>query len=98
MAAIYVSSTFNDLKAHRTAVREALRKLGHVDIAMEHYVAESKRPLAKCLNDVRSCDLYIGIFAWRYGYVPKGSERSITEKEFREAVRCEKATLLFLID
>ena len=98
MAAIYVSSTFNDLKDHRAAVREALRKLGHVDIAMEHYVAESKRPLAKCLSDVRSCDLYVGVFAWRYGYIPKGSERSITEKEFREAVRCEKSTLLFLVD
>src|SRR4051812_34110311 len=94
VAAIYVSSTYLDLKAHRAAVRDSLRRLGHVDIAMEYYVAESKRPIAKCLNDVMSCDLYIGIFAWRYGYVPAGSQRSITEKEFREALRCEKEMLL----
>jgi hypothetical protein len=97
VAAVYISSTSNDLKEHRAAVRLALRKIGHVDIAMEYYVAESKRPLAKCLNDVMSCDLYIGIFAWRYGYVPRFSQRSITEKEFREAIRCDKSALFFLV-
>jgi Domain of unknown function (DUF4062) len=97
MAAIYVSSTYIDLKDHRAAVRDTLRRLGHVDIAMEYYVPEKKRPLARCLNDVKSCDLYIGILAWRYGYVPAGSERSITEMELREALRCEKETLLFLV-
>jgi len=79
-------------------VRDVVRKLGHIDIAMEYYVAESKRPLAKCLNDVKACDLYLGIFAWRYGYVPKGSKRSITEQEFREARNCDKEMLLFLSD
>jgi hypothetical protein len=39
-------------------------------IAMEHYVAADQRPLDKCLEDVCGCDLYIGLFAWRYGYIP----------------------------
>jgi hypothetical protein len=41
--------------------------MSHEDIAMEYYVAEDKRPVDKCLEDVTSCDLYIGIFTWRYG-------------------------------
>lgn len=97
-ARIYVSSTFEDLREHRARLSEALRKLGHTDVAMEHYVAESRRPLARCLADVRASDLYVGVFAGRYGYVPQGSERSITEHEFREAERSERPVLCFLSD
>jgi len=98
MARIYVSSTYEDLKEYREAVRQAIRKLDQVDVAMEYYVAEPMRPLDKCLEDVRRSDIYIGIFAWRYGYIPPGSELSITEQEFRQAVKFEKPILCFLLD
>src|SRR5688572_10261389 len=97
MARVYVSSTYDDLKDCRERVRSALRKLGHEDVAMEYYVAENKRPLAKCLEDVASCDLYLGIFAWRYGYVPPGKTRSITELEYRRAVQAGKDCLILLL-
>ena len=70
-ARIYISSTFSDLQAHREKVYRVLRQLGHDVIAMEDYVAADQRPLAKCLADVAACDLYVGIFAHRYGYVPR---------------------------
>jgi hypothetical protein len=57
---------------------------------MEQYFASEERSLVICLADLAQCDLYVGIFAWRYGFVPKhddGEPRSITEREFREAVR-----------
>jgi hypothetical protein len=97
MARIYVSSTYQDLKAFRQEVSRAIRQLGHEDVAMEYYVAEPRRPLDRCLDDVRRCDLYVGLFAWRYGYVPPGSERSITEREFREALRFDRPVLCFLL-
>jgi hypothetical protein len=81
-AKIYISSTFSDLEAYREKVYRALRKVQHDVIAMEDYVAADKRPLEQCLEDVRRSDLYIGIFAWRYGFVPKTlnpGKRSITE-------------------
>jgi hypothetical protein len=90
MAHVYVSSTFKDLEECREKVRIVLKRMGHEDIAMEYYVAEDKRPLEKCLEDVASCDLYIGIFAWRYGYVPEGYDKSITELEYRKAVETKK--------
>jgi len=96
-ANIYVSATFKDLEAHREAVREAIRGLDHIDISMEHYVAEPKRPLVRCLDDVRRCDLYVGLFARRYGFVPPGSERSITEQEYRTALKHKKDILCFLL-
>src|SRR5262249_19334063 len=101
VARIYVSSTFRDLKEHRHEVSLALHRLGHQDVAMEYYVAEDRRPLDRCLADVTSCDVYIGIFAWRYGHVPHGGnpeQRSITELEYRRAVAEKKACLIFLVD
>src|SRR6516225_6601309 len=70
VARVYVSSTFEDLREYRAKVRLVLQQLRHVDVAMETYVAEPERPLEKCLEDVAASDLYAGIFAWRYGYVP----------------------------
>lgn len=97
---IYISSTFSDLEPYREAVYKALRKLRHDVIAMEDYVATDKRPLDKCLADVESCDVYVGIFAWRYGYIPEKDnpkQKSITEREFRHAVEKGKPCLIFLL-
>jgi uncharacterized protein DUF4062 len=101
MARIYVSSTYGDLKDHREQVYRALRRLGHDVIAMEDYVAADQRPLDKCLADVARCDLYVGVFAHRYGYIPDQDNpeaRSITELEYRHAQALGKPCLNFLLD
>jgi hypothetical protein len=67
-------------------------------MAMESYVAEDRRPLEKCLADVSGCDVYVGLFAWRYGFVPDGHDKSITELEYREALAGGKPCLIFLLD
>lgn len=97
MSAIYVSSTFTDLRAHRTALSLAIRRLGHLDVAMEYYLAEDARPLDRCLRDVGGCDLYVGLFARRYGFCPPGEQRSITELEFRTARAKNVDCLCFLL-
>jgi hypothetical protein len=98
MARVYVSSTFDDLRQCREKVRLVLQQLGHVDVAMETYVAGPERPLEKCLADVAGSDMYVGIFAWRHGYIPPGQGRSITELEYRTAVESGKDCLIFLLD
>ena len=100
MAKIYISSTYSDLKEHREIVSRTLRQMRHEVIAMEDYVATDQRPLAKCLADVGGCDIYVGIIAWRYGYVPakdNPEHRSITEMEFRQAALTGKPCLIFLL-
>ena len=64
---------------------------------MEYYVAEDQRPLDKCLADVEACDLYLLLVAWRYGHIPPGQQESITELEYRQAVKCGKTCLIFLL-
>jgi tetratricopeptide (TPR) repeat protein len=100
---IYISSTFEDLKEYREAVYRALRKMRHDVIAMEDYVATDQRPIQKCLEDVASCDIYIGIFAWRYGFIPEDKKDnpnglSITELEYRKAKEKGIPCLTFLLN
>src|SRR6185437_448718 len=98
MLRAYVSSTFRDLEKYRAEVRTALSRLDVADVAMEYYVAGPERPVDRCVRDAADCDLYIGIFAWRYGYIPAGEDRSITELEFRAAVAADKPVLVFLLN
>jgi hypothetical protein len=69
---------------------------------MEDYVAKDQRTLERCREDVANSDIYVGIFAWRYGFVPAQNNpenQSITELECREALKSNHVTtLLFLLD
>ncbi len=99
MARIYLSSTFKDLETHRLAVVNQLTSMRHQVTAMESYVAADQRPADKCTDDVRKSDLYIGLFAWRYGYVPpkdNPKQLSVTELEYEAAEK--KPRLIFLVD
>ena len=71
MTTIYLSSPYEDLKAHRRAVYDALRRSGCAVIAMEDYVARDARVMDRCLADIRdSADIYVGLVAFRYGSIP----------------------------
>ena len=98
---VYVSSTYTDLRDHRAAVCDVLDKMRYNSIGMEDYVARDARVSDECLRDVEGCDIYLGIFAWRYGYVPQDEnpdEWSITELEYRHAKKLDKSRLLFVLD
>lgn len=95
---VFVSSTSKDLYEYRKAVLTGINRLGHVPVAMEYFTAEDIPAVAKCLQAVAECDLYVGIFAKRYGYIPKGYDCSISELEYKEAVAKKIPTLTFLLD
>jgi len=101
MAKIYLSATYQDLKPCRDAVYRILRKLHHDVVSMEDYVATDAYPLHKCLSDVASCDIYVGLLGWCYGYIPdkdNSEKRSITEREYRKAGTSKLPQLMFLAD
>lgn len=111
---IFVSSTFEDLREHRAAAIRVLRQLGHEVLAMEDMVAASDTPLAKVLEMVDRSEAYVGVFAWRYGYVPQSAPNqtpplpsvanavpgttSITHYEYLRARQNGLAVLAFLLD
>jgi hypothetical protein len=94
---VYVSSTFEDLKTQRSRVLKAVAVAEATAIAMEFYGAMDAAALEKCVDDVKKCNLYVGIIGWKYGYVPEGSSISITESEFDAAVSAGIPKLIYLV-
>ncbi|HVR97810.1 MAG TPA: DUF4062 domain-containing protein, partial [Thermoanaerobaculia bacterium] len=96
--AVFLSSTRKDLIPYREAVSLALRKRDYHPIEMETFGARDEEPLQACLQEVLEAELFVGIYGWRYGFVPEGSTVSITEEEYREALRVDKPCFCFLVD
>lgn len=105
---IFVSSTFEDLREQREAVIGSLLQLGHEVIAMEYFTAETAPPVEVVLKKITTCQAYVGLFAWRYGYVPaelpphvpphaETGKTSITHIEYLAAKQAGKEILAFLI-
>lgn len=65
---------------------------------MEVFGARPQEPSDACLAEINACDLFVGIYAHRYGYVPDGSHVSISEAEFYHAQTNNKPTFCFLVD
>ncbi|GIM89137.1 DUF4062 domain-containing protein [Paractinoplanes toevensis] len=95
---VYVSSAALDLAPARARVIEVIRGSGCEAVSMETYGADSRPPIERCLADVGTCEVYVGIVAWRYGSAPPGSPKSFTHLEYEEAVRLRKQVLLFHLD
>jgi len=94
----FISSTKIDLVRHREAVRDALLKNAYHPVEMEDFGARDVDPVTGCLRLVGESQVFIGIYAWRYGYVPPGAERSITAEELEQARRLGKPCLCFVVD
>jgi hypothetical protein len=66
MKSLYISSTRKDLDEYLRAVTEALRNCDYNVDAMERYPARDDRPKAVSEADAAACDIYVGIFAWKF--------------------------------
>ena len=98
---IYLSSTYMDLKHHRAVVGKALRSAHYDVVMMEEYVARDQLVEFACQGDVQECDVYVGLFAWRHGYVPEDNNPenlSVTEMEYAAAGSRKIKRLTFLLD
>ena len=93
----FISSTFLDLQEYRRAAIEAVSRLQGQPLAMELFGAQPKEPAAVCEEEVRACDILVGIYAHRYGFVPAGQEKSITQMEFEQARELGRPCLCFIL-
>lgn len=95
---VFLSSTYKDLVSYREAAIETTRRFGWLSVAMEDFLSQDERPKDLCLDLVRQCELYVGIFAHRYGHVPEGDKQSITEQEYRCARDSGIECLIFIVN
>jgi len=99
---IMISSTTMDLPDHRREVSEAILRMGHTPVMMEFGSAEWNSDAIKfSLEKVEKSQVYIGIFALRYGYIKEDSVRnpdrlSVTELEYRHALKLGIPTLIYV--
>ena len=98
MLKVFVSSTALDLRAHREAIREALMQLQMHPVMMEDFNATDAGAVEKCKREVVDSDVFVGIYAYRYGFVPPDQHRSITEMEYDWAAERKIPRLLFMVD
>jgi hypothetical protein len=83
-------SEYKDLLNHRIVnpVALALGKAEYEVVMMEEYPARNAIVEFACKGDVAACDAYVGIFAWRYGHVPKDNNperKSVTGLDYSAA-------------
>jgi tetratricopeptide (TPR) repeat protein len=97
-----ISSTSLDLPDHREAAMDAVLRAGCFPLAMEPGSAISNSDAIRfSLDMVDQADLYVGIFAQRYGFIPDNKEKnpqgwSVTEHEYRRAKERRLPCLIYL--
>jgi hypothetical protein len=100
-ARIFVSSTTEDLKQYRAAAVEAIQKLGYEAVVLELTEARDSSPLQLSRELIASCDAFVSLIAFRYGFIPSEdnpNQYSFVELELRHAWELGKPTFVFMVD
>ncbi|MCB4791948.1 MAG: DUF4062 domain-containing protein [Elusimicrobia bacterium] len=97
---IFVSGVQKELKSERRAVKDFIQKdvllSEYFDVFIfEHSPANSKSAEKAYIDEVRKCDIYIGIIGVQYGSARKKTI-SPTEAEFWEAKAKHKDILIYI--
>lgn len=80
-----ISSTQKDLQPERDAIDRYIISAGFEPLRSETHAAMGLSSEEVCMRMAEECHLYIGILGFRYGYIPKDSDVSVTEMEYRKA-------------
>lgn len=99
---VMVSSTFTDLVDHRKVLMKAIDARDLKSIGMEQSSAKLIDVIDSSLGMVRKAAAYIGVISHKYGQTPEDPKRnpnrlSLSELEFDEAIRLDRAVLLFIM-
>ena len=94
---IFISSTYEDLKAERDQVIKATLEMGHIPVGMEMFSAADEEQWNIIARQIDEVDYYCIILAHRYGSVaPSGT--GYTEKEYEYAISKGIPVLGFVIN
>jgi len=95
----FVSSPVRDMEEKRKIVKESLVALSFPDVFLsESDKSQSRSSFEVCLQEVERRDLFILLLGRRYGWIPKGFDRSVTEIEFDKAREKGKDIIVFKLD
>lgn len=92
-----VSSTIRDLPLQRQQVQDACQRQTFFPLMMEHLPASAAEAISASMGLVDQADIYVGVYAYSYGYVPEGHPISVTEMEYNRAVERKIPRLIFIM-
>jgi hypothetical protein len=96
---IFISSTVIDLQEYRQVAIEVINRYKVVVPLGAGFVnGESQDPEVVDEKSIRDCDVFIGIYAHRCGYIPEGQDKSVTQQEYELAGKLGKECLFFVVD
>jgi O-acetyl-ADP-ribose deacetylase (regulator of RNase III) len=98
ISTVFVSSTYEDLKEYRAAVKDQITKRGLLFKGMELFGADPEKTATLSVEEVRQADAFIGIMGLRYGSIDGATGLSMTELEFNAARAAGKKMLLYVLD
>jgi tetratricopeptide (TPR) repeat protein len=94
---VFLSSTAEDLVAHRQVVDDTILRLSQESVAMERFGPLPGEPVAECERKARESDVVVCVVAHRYGYVPEPGKGSITRREVEAARAAGKDVLVWIV-
>lgn len=96
---IFISSTYEDLAKEREAIQRKLFRLKNtIPIDMKYFGSRPDNPVETCIKELSESDVYIGIFAHRYGSIVLNNNISWTELEYNKAKELKKPILIYLTE
>jgi len=87
---VFVSSTCYDLKYIRENLKYFIRTLGYEPVLSEDgnvYYNPKGHTHDSCIDEIPNCQIFVLIIGGRYGGKYKETEHSITNAEYKEAIR-----------
>lgn len=97
---VFISSTWYDLKYIRENLRYFVRTLGYEPVLSEEgsvFYDPTLHTQDACITEIPTCQLFVLIIGGRFGGSYQGGENSITNQEYREAVK-QKIPMFALVD
>jgi hypothetical protein len=94
---VFLSSTAQDLVAHRQVADDTILRLSAESVVMERFGPLPGEPVAECERKARESDVVVCIVAHRYGFVPEKGRGSITRREVEAAKDAGKDVLVWIV-
>lgn len=95
---IFLSSTSRDLGEARQKILRLLSVIPADLVHMETFGSDETKPVDFCLEQVRRSNLFVGVYAERYGTIDPTTALSLTDLEYREALaKLKEGKLLGLL-
>ncbi len=105
---VFLSSTSRDLADYRAAVAKVIADMNLFTIGMENFQPTEDNPVQVCYDQVQDAELFVGIYAYRYGYIPAAGmaytggatdgATGITHMEYQWALAKRIPIMLFVVD